>query len=434
MKIPLIYLLIKHIKVQYTTEGVFNLFHEIIIVGGGASGLTAAITANDMGKDVAVLEGSDRIGKKILTTGNGRCNITNKNLSMNNYHSLNNCFFRHVLDEFNYRDTIDFFNLLGLPLITLDDGKTYPMSLQASSVLDIFRMAIEDREIPVYLNSKVKSIIKGKDIFKVICDNQNFECNGLILCTGGKSAANTGSDGSGFVLSQKLGHHIITPVPSLVQLKLKYNHLKALSGIKFDGSCELSIDKKSVRKDYGEILFTDYGISGPPILQISGLASRGLLQEKNISLKIDMFPDLTENKLISFFENHWGILGYRSVCDSLIGIINKRMIPVILKEALLDNIHKPASDLTWKEKSRIYSLLKSWTFIVYDTNSFKNSQVTSGGIDTLEVNPLTLESNIVKDLYFAGEILDVDGDCGGFNLQWCWSSGVISARNAARKL
>ncbi|WP_446898117.1 NAD(P)/FAD-dependent oxidoreductase [Clostridium sp. LBM24168] len=408
------------------------MFHEIIIIGGGAAGLTAAITAMDMGKDTAVLEGSNRIGKKILITGNGRCNITNTKLSLNNYHSSNNYFFKDILSKFNSKDTIDFFNLLGLPLVTLEDGKTYPMSLQASSVLDIFLMALEDRKIPVYLNSKVKSIIKGKNVFKIICNNEIFKCHKLILCTGGKSAANTGSDGSGFLLSKKLGHNIIPPVPSLVQLKLKCKHLKALSGIKFNGSCELLIDGKSMRKEYGEILFTDYGISGPPILQISGLASRGLFYKKNISIRIDMFPNLNKNDLISLLENHWGTLNYRSVYNSFIGIINKRLIPIILKEALLDNIHKPALNLNWKEKNNIYALLKSWTFIVYDTNSFRNSQVTAGGINTLEVNPLTLESNIVKDLYFAGEILDVDGDCGGFNLQWCWSSGVISARNAAK--
>lgn len=406
------------------------MFHEIIVIGGGASGLTAAIAAKDSGKDTAILEASDRIGKKILITGNGRCNITNKYLSLKNYHSNNHYFFKNILNKFNYNDTVNFFNSLGLPLITLEDGRTYPRSLQASSVLDIFRMAIKDRKIPIYLNTKVKSAIKKGSIFKITCNNKIFQCHKLILCTGGKSAPNTGSDGSGLFLAQKFNHSIIPPVPSLVQLKLKYNHLKALSGIKFNGSCELFINGKTSRKEFGEILFTDYGISGPPILQISGMASKALFYKKNVSIKLDMLPDLSKKNLIEYLENHWGMLNYRSVYNSLVGVINKKMIPIILKEARLDNIHKPSLELNWKEKNRIYNLLKSWTFIVYDTTSFRNSQVTCGGVDTIQVDPSTLESNIVRGLYFAGEILDVDGDCGGFNLQWCWSSGIISGRSA----
>lgn len=407
------------------------MFHEIIIVGAGASGLMAAITAKDSGADVAILEGSSRVGTKILTTGNGRCNITNTKTNLHRYHSNNKLFFKDALTRFTYKNTITFFETLGLPLTELDDGKMYPLSLQASSVLDILRMAIDDRSIPVYLNSKVKNIIHEKNNFKIISNDEIFECNKLIVCTGGKSAPNTGSDGSGFLFSQKLGHSIVTPAPSLVQLKLKYDHLKALSGIKFNGISKIFVDNKLQRSEFGEILFTDYGISGPPILQISGIASRNLINKRNVTIKIDMFPQISKNTLIEFLENHWGLLSYRSIYDSFIGIINKKIIPVLLKEAMIDNMHKPVSSLTWKEKNRIYDLLKSWTFTVYDTNSFKNSQVTSGGINTTEINPLTLESYKIKNLYFAGEILDVDGDCGGFNLQWCWSSGFVSGRSAA---
>lgn len=407
------------------------MFHEIIIIGAGASGLIAAITAKDSGADVAILEGSSRVGTKILTTGNGRCNITNTKTNLHRYHSTNKLFFKNVLSNFTYEDTITFFEALGLPLTELDDGKMYPLSLQASSVLDILRMAIDDRSISIYLNSKVKNIIHEKNNFKIICNDELFECKKLIICTGGKSAPNTGSDGSGLLFSKKLGHSIITPVPSLVQLKLKYKHLKSLSGIKFNGTCKIFVNNQLERSEFGEILFTDYGISGPPILQISGIASRNLNDKKDVTIKIDMFPHLSKDKLIEFFENHWGALSYRSIYDSFIGILNKKIIPVLLKEALVDNIHKPVSDLNWKEKNRIYDLLKSWTFTVYDTNSFKNSQVTSGGINTVEINPLTLESNKIKNLYFAGEILDVDGDCGGFNLQWCWSSGFVSGKSAA---
>lgn len=408
------------------------MFHEIIIVGGGASGIMAAITAKNVGKDIAILEGTSRIGNKILTTGNGRCNITNKNICASRYHSENCNFFQNVLNKFTLEDTIEFFYSLGLPLTTIDGDKMYPLSLQASSVLDIFRLAIEDRAIPIYINSKVKDIKKTPNGFRLTTNSEDsYECKKLILCCGGKSAPNTGSDGSGFSLAENLGHSIIHPIPALVQLKLKYNHLKALSGVKFNGFAEIIVDGVSKRKEFGEILFTDYGISGPPILQLSRQASYLLYNHKTISLSIDMMPDLNNKELVEFLENHWGVFSYRSIADSFIGIINKKVIPILLKEASVENIHKPCYELTWKEKQNIFKLLKNWSFVVYDTNSFKNSQVTAGGINTNEVDSITLESTIVKNLYLAGEILDVDGDCGGFNLQWAWSSGFIAGKSAA---
>jgi len=408
------------------------LFHEIIIIGGGASGIIASITAKDIGKDIAILEGSGRIGQKILATGNGRCNITNRNITSSRYHSKNPNFFDYVLDNFTVEDTTNFFYSLGLPLTTLEGDKMYPLSLQASSVLDVFRMALEDRNIPVYLNSKVKDIKKTSKGFKInTTSEETYECNKLILCCGGKSTPNTGSDGSGFSLAKTLKHSIVNPVPALVQLKLTYKHLKALSGIKFNGFSEILINKTPIKKEFGEILFTDYGISGPPILQLSRIASYALSEGNSIYITIDMMPDLSKENLIEFLENHWGIFSYRSVLNSFIGLINKKIIPILLKEASISNIHKPCYELDWNEKQKIFDLLKGWTFEVYDTNSFKNSQVTAGGVNTEEVNPITLESKLVKNLYFAGELLDVDGDCGGFNLQWAWSSGFIAGKNAA---
>lgn len=408
------------------------MFHEILVIGGGASGIMASIALKDMGKDVGLIEGSNRVGSKILTTGNGRCNITNKNISYSRYHSKNPEFFKYVLDKFTVDHTINFFYSLGLPLTELDDGKLYPLSLQASSVLDVLRMALDDRSVPVYVNEKVKTIKKSSLGFKIFSQSgDTYECKKLILCCGGKSAPNTGSDGSGFELSQRLHHSIINPVPALVQLKLKYNHLKALSGTKFNGFAEIYVDDVPKRKEFGEILFTDYGISGPPILQISSIASYALSKGKEVKLTVDMMPSFNKEALIEFLENHWALFSYRSIFDSFIGIINKKIIPTLLKEACVNNIHKPCYELTWNEKEKIFFLLKNWSFLVCDTNSFRNSQVTSGGINTEEVNSKTLESKIVKNLFFAGEILDVDGDCGGFNLQWCWSSGFIAAKSAA---
>ena len=411
------------------------IHHDLIIVGGGASGLMAAITAKDFGLDVALIEGTDRIGKKILTTGNGRCNISNRTISFPffSYHSENSGFFSKVLSNFGVEDTENFFLSLGLPIVELKNGKMYPKSLQASSVVDILRFALEDRNIPLYTDCKVKDIHKGK-VFKLSTSNDEkklFTCNKLILACGGKSAVKTGSDGSGYNLAKSLGHTIIKTTPGIVQLKLDNPYLKSISGVRFDGYATLLVNGEAIRKEFGEILFTDYGISGPPILQISGYASKALLNNKNVEILVDMLPNEEINDIENFLEGHFAMFSYRPVIDSLIGVINKKLIPTVLKSANISNLHMPCYELDWNNKRDIVSILKSWKFKCVDTNGFNQAQVTIGGVNTKEVNPSTLESKLVNNLYFCGEILDVDGDCGGFNLQWAWSSGHVVAKNIA---
>lgn len=403
--------------------------HDVIIVGGGASGIIAAINAKNLGLDVAIIESNNRIAKKLLTTGNGRCNITNENITLDRYHSQNKGFFKTILSKFTVDKIEEFFKTIGLYLTTLENGKMYPMSLQASSVIDVLKSSLEEREIPIYLETKVKDITHSKKGFKIFTSSDDdltkeFNCNKLILCCGGKSAPKTGSDGSGFTLAKKLGHSIIEPIPALVQLKLDYKKLKSISGVKFDGSAKIFIDNEFVQEELGEILFTDYGISGPPILQLSRNASYSTSKGKNVTISVDMMNNFSKEELIHFLENHWGVFGYKSVYDSLIGIINKKIIPILLREANIESIHKPCWELTWQEKNNIFALLKDWRFNVTGTNGFNNAQVTAGGVNTKEVDESTLESKIVPNLYFCGEILDVDGDCGGFNLQWAWASAL----------
>lgn len=402
---------------------------KVLIIGGGASGIIAAISAKDSGHDPVIIERNDRVGKKILITGNGRCNISNENINENRYHSQNNGFFKFALNSFNKEATVEFFNMLGLPLTTLEGGKMYPLSLQASSVIDILRLALEDRNIPVHTNSKVDKILKQGNKFLLHCSSgDTYEGDKVIIAGGGRSAPKTGSDGSAMSLASSFGHSIIKPLPSLVQLKLNYKSLKALSGIRFDGNVEIAVNGEAKRKEFGEVLFTDYGISGPAILQLSRIASEGTQSGKKVHIKVDILPNLAKDKIADFFENHWGMFTYRDVYASLIGIINKKMIPILLKEAGISDIHKPCVDLTWKEKSNIISIIKEWDFEVIGTNSFENSQVTAGGIDTKEVDDKSLQSKLVSGIYFCGEILDVDGDCGGFNLQWAWSSGFLAGK------
>lgn len=418
-------------------KGDLELKHEVIIIGGGACGIMASIMAKDFGLDVALIEGGDRIGKKILTTGNGRCNITNNNINPIRYHSSNPPFIKYIIDKFTLEDTINFFKSLGLYLITLEENKLYPLSLQASSVLDIFRFNLEDRNTPIYLNSKVKNIIKirDKNLFQINTeDGSIYYCKKILLCTGGKSYSKTGSDGSGYKIAEALGHNIVPTSPGLVQLKLKYDRLKALSGVKFNGNANMLVDGKLRRSEFGEILFTDYGISGPPILQLSRLASRALLENKPVLLEIDIMPNYDKAELIDFMEGHFALFSYRSIADNLVGILNKKLIPIILKESGIIDIHTPTYAIEYENRYKLYTLLKQWNFPVCGTNSFDNAQVTLGGVNTLEVNHCTLESKLVSGLYFGGEILDVDGDCGGFNLQWSWSSGAVAIKSIYESL
>ena len=413
------------------------IYHDIIIVGGGASGLMAAIIAKDLGKDVAIIEATDRIGKKILTTGNGRCNISNSRISFpyDTYHSSNKDFYIDCLEQLGVEETRNLFLSIGLPIVELEKGKLYPASLQASSVVDLLRLAIEEKEIPLYTNCKVKTIHKNKN-FKLSTTNEEFNlftANKIILACGGKSSPKTGSDGSGYKLTKSLGHSITDLLPGIVQLKLDYNHLKALSGIKFDGYVTLLCDDKAIKKEFGEILFTDYGISGPPILQISALASENTFKKNKTEIIVDLMPSYTLEELEDFIECHFALLSHRPIINALIGVVNKKLIPILLKESGIDNLQMPCYELSWHEKKKLISTLKSWKFTCTGTNDFNQAQVTVGGVNTKEINPTTLESNIVPNLYFCGEILDVHGDCGGFNLQWAWSSGYAVAQSIAQK-
>lgn len=413
------------------------IYHDLIIVGGGASGMTAAIVAKDFGLDVAIVEGTDRVGKKILTTGNGRCNISNRCVAepFINYHSNCDNFFSSVLSQFGVDDTLNYFLSLGLPIVPLKGGKLYPQSLQASSVVDILKMSLEDKNIPLYTGCKIKDIHKDK-IFKLSTNNDEyklFTCENLILACGGKSAPKTGSDGSAYNLAKNLGHSITKLLPGIVQLKLDYNHLKALSGVKFDGYAKLFVNDEEVKEDFGEILFTDYGISGPPILQISALASQATNTGKKTEVVVDLMPNYTKDELIDFLECHFAILSHRPILNAFIGVINKKIIPVLLKECGITDLHMPCYELSWKEKNKLIQTLKSWKFTCTGTNDFNQAQVTIGGVTASEINPDTLESKIVPNLHFAGEIMDVHGDCGGFNLQWAWSSGYVAAKSIANK-
>lgn len=404
----------------------------IIIVGGGAAGMIAAIAARRNGVDVIILEKNDRVGKKILATGNGRCNYTNINLNASNYHGKNPKFTYSAIGSFNVDMTIQFFERLGITPFVEEGGKVFPMSLQSSSVLDVLRLEMENLGIKIKLQANVRKIKKDKDFTLELESGEKIRGSKVIIATGGKAMPASGSDGSGYNLVKELGHTIVETFPGLVQLKLEGNIFKNLKGVKFPGRAMLSCGNKFLLEDFGDILFTDYGISGPPILQISRTAIEYLNNKKDVRLKISIINSKSKEELFDYLDKRFILMKNRTIEEALIGLINKRLIPTILKEVGIKK-DKKVSAISKKEIKDISGILTNWEFKISGSKDWKDAQVTAGGVSTDEVDSKTMESKKCRGLYIVGELLDIDGDCGGFNLQWAWSSGYIAGISSSNK-
>ena len=408
---------------------------KVLIVGGGASGLLAAIVAAREGARGTILERTNRIGKKILATGNGRCNLTNMDCNIINYHGTNSKFALGALTAFDPSMAIQFFEELGISHKVESGGKVFPFSDQASSVLDVLRMEIDklNKEkllVEVLVEKEVEEISKGKRGFTARCkDKTTYYADKVIMATGGKATPNLGSNGSGMPILAKLGHSIVTPFPSLVQIILDTSVAKRVKGVKFQGKVTVRSDKDT-REEHGEILFTEDGISGPPVLQISRTVSRQALKNKTCEIELDMFPDYTIDELEVMLHMKMAYQPERTLEEFLIGFTNKKLIIEILKEAKLKDRKRLCSSLSAKEVSSLVRVLKSWKFTATGTRSWVSAQVMAGGVSTNDIYPKTLESKKVKGLYIVGELIDIDGDCGGYNLQWAWSSAYVAAINA----
>lgn len=401
------------------------------MVGGGAAGMIAAISAGRAGADVTILERNARVGKKILATGNGRCNFTNINADITCYHGHNPKFAYSALANFTVDDTIKFFEKLGIAHKVEDAGKVFPMSDQASSILDVFLYELNEIGINIVCDAYVKGITKKNDKFKIELENGKvYLGNRIIIATGGKAMPSSGSDGNGYDLATKLGHTIIKIFPALVQLMLDGSFFTRIDGVKFVGTAEIIHKNKSVASDKGDILFTNYGVSGPPILQISRKAGELLNEGKEAHLKITIIDMISKADLRKLINKRFQIGSKKPVDFSLVGFINKRLIPVLLKEAGIIDVKRPVANLSAKEQEEIIDILTDWRFKIKGSRSWPSAQVTAGGVDTEEIDQNTMESKLVKGLFFAGEIIDIDGLCGGFNLQWAWSSGFIAGQNA----
>lgn len=398
----------------------------IIVIGGGASGILAAIIARRNQANVTILERNIKIGKKILATGNGRCNFTNATATENDYNHPE--FVSKAFHAFSPTKTFTFFEELGIAPKVEDQGKAYPLSEQASSIVDVLVYELNRLGVNVITEAYVKEIIKSNNLFTVILDNGNtYTADKVILSTGGKAMPSSGSDGSGYQLAKTLGHHTTHIFPALVKLKLDSPYLKQLDGVKFPGRVELIHRNLVLQEEQGDILFTKSGISGPTILQLSRKANAFLAQKEEVWVKVVLVNLLTRKDV----EKRLSLSLNKPIDFSLVGLIHKKIIPSILKEAGIHNPSMLVSSVPIKEKNKLVNLLFDWRFLVKESHGFEDAQVTAGGIQISEIDRETMESKLVKGLYFTGEIIDIDGLCGGYNLQWAWSSAYLAGMHAS---
>ncbi len=404
------------------------MIYDILVIGGGAAGLTAAITAKRKNKNLNILvcESADRVCKKLITTGNGRCNITNKNADITKYHGENIDFTAKVFEKFFIEDTVEFFSLIGVEIVFEEDGRAYPYSYQASSVVDALRFAADELGIVTKCDCKVLDFDK-RDNFTVKTTFGTYTAKTIIvtggLFSGGKSV---GSDGSVLQILKNKGFKTVKTTPAIVQLKTETDITRQLKGIKVNATTTLRINDKKIREEYGEVLFTDYGLSGPPILQVSREVPRSNGKREII---LDFAPEYSFDELLNVLKKRRKNLEKRTNENFLTGFLNKRVGQGIVKNCGI-KLNDSISDLTDNDLTNITAAIKKMPFSVTDTTGFNNSQVTAGGVDTREFSATDMQSKKIKGLFAAGEILDIDGDCGGYNLQWAWSSAMLAADGA----
>lgn len=403
-----------------------KLSKKILVIGGGAAGLLFSIVAKRAGNDVTILEKNDRVGKKILATGNGRCNFTNRFATPQDYSHPE--FVNPALSTLDVDGTLAFFQSLGVESKLEEEGRMYPYSEQASSILDCLLFECLRLGVEIVTSFDVISISKGKK-YIVKSKDQTIEGDAVLLSTGGKAMPKSGSTGSGYLLAKHLGHSIVPAVPSLSKLSSDFAYLKHLDGLKVHVPMKLYSDKELRFEMDDDVLFTSYGLSGPAVMDASKYAGVSLLENRKTFVELDLCPTFSEYDLMERFRR----LESLPVDQSLIGLVHKRLIIVLLKEAQIQKLDTLVSSLTKTQLSSLLYLLKHFSIRVTGVRGFDDAQVTSGGVNIHEVNPETMESKLSAGLYFAGELLDIDARCGGYNLQWAWSSAYLAALAISRQ-
>lgn len=391
--------------------------YNIAIIGAGASGLLASIFLTKKNHTVTIFEKNNKVGKKLLATGNGRCNVTNENISLNNFYSHSDIQqINPILENFNYKKCKNFFNSIGVEFVNNEIGRVYPMSQNSSSIVDSLEYEALNNNVKIELNSKIENIS---------CDEQYYIINGkkydkLIIATGSTAMPKLGGDKSGYDFAKQFHHSTIDPFASLVQLVSDNKNLEMISGVKIDGVVE---------NKQGDILFTKYGLSGSAILDISRDISYKLQHQKSVKVTIDILPTFSKNKLVDMLLQRAKTLASRDIYVWLDGIVNKKLSRYIIIESKIPENIKFAKFLNRKDILKIVHTIKNLEFNITDTKGFETCEVCAGGVILDDINLHTMESKLQKNLYFIGEVLDVDGDCGGYNLHFAWASGYTLAQN-----
>ena len=401
---------------------------KVIVIGGGPAGMLAAISSKRQGNNVYLLEKMDSLGKKLLITGKGRCNITNAVDITDFYKNIpeNGKFLYSAFQSFNNKDILD---LLEIPTKVERGNRVFPVSDNSNDVLNALIKKLKG--VNIILNCKVEEIlVDNKKVVGVKTNRKEFYADKVILATGGVSYPKTGSSGDGYIMAKNLGHSICKIRPSLVSLKASKESVglcKELQGLSLKNvDIKLLEDDKVIYKDFGEMLFTHFGLSGPTILSASAHLRNDNF--KNVKVIIDFKPALTEEKLDSRILRDFEKEKNKIFKNSLNELLPQKLIPVIIKLSKIDE-NKKVNEITRQERLNLVKLLKKFEIKISDFGNIDEAIITSGGINIKEINPKTMESKIIEGLYFAGEIIDVDGYTGGFNLQIAYSTGYVAGMN-----
>lgn len=392
---------------------------DIVIIGGGVSGIVSAIKSFNGRNRITILERNDKCLKKLLLTGNGRCNYFNDDTSISNYHSMREDLLDKVINSDNMSRVLDFYNELGI-IPKIKNGYYYPFSNQASTVRDALMFEVMKLGISIKYNYLVEKIERSNNKFII---NDSIVCDKVIIATGSCSYPKTGSDGMGYDFLRKFGHNIIKPLPALVQLNSDFKYCRELSGIRSDVILSLYEDDEFISSSVGEVQLTDYGISGICTFNLSHFVTRGLDVGKKEVIKVNFLPFIKDNYM-EWFNTYSNKHNDKNIYMLLCNILNYKLVKVILKVCSIDN-ETYYNELDYNSRSLLIDNLTNFKFNIVSTKDFNFSQVCNGGVSLDEVNLSTFESLIVDGLYITGEVLDINGNCGGYNLICAVISGIL---------
>ena len=398
---------------------------EVLVIGGGAAGMMAALTAaEDKNNRVVLLERQQRVGRKLLATGNGRCNLTNLGADITHYHGEQPDFVRHALRLLPPTETLALFRSFGLLTVTEESGRVYPLSDSASSVLDVLRFQLMQRGVELRCASPAREIRRDGSGFAVRCDGETLRADALIVACGGAAGKKLGGVTDGYELLAPLGHRRTKLFPSLVQLVTEPDYPRALKGVRADACLRLLRGREILAQMRGEVQFTERGVSGPAAFELSRAVSTG---GEGLFLMLDFLSDYTDTQLRALLTARRESLPDLEASELLTGLVHNRLGKMLLRYAGVDT-KKSVGALNDRELAHAAEACKNFRLPLRGTEGFDSAQVTAGGLRTADFDPETMQSRLVPGLYVCGELLDVDGDCGGFNLQWAWASGRLAGR------